>query len=57
MAGAGDAEAEHHWSELRRASELVLATFPDVEVVPHLINFEGFWEAEETAQGKESAAD
>lgn len=41
------AEAEHHWSELRRAKTLVLATFPEVEVVPYLINFEGFWEADE----------
>lgn len=50
--GNRDAEAKHHWSELRRAKALVLATFPEVEVVPYLINFEGFWEEE----GDENAA-
>jgi carbonic anhydrase len=41
------AEAKHHWSELRRAARLVNDTFPDIEVVPYLINFEGIWEAAE----------
>src|SRR5690348_17910899 len=38
--GDREAEAQHHWSELRRAAALVHATFADVEVVPYLINFE-----------------
>jgi carbonic anhydrase len=42
-------EANHHWSELRRAAELVHATFPEVEVVTYFINFEGFWEADDNA--------
>ena len=46
--GDRQAEARHHWSELRRAAGLVSATFPSLEVVTYLINFEGFWEAEES---------
>ena len=44
--GDRKAEAEHHWEELKRASELVHTTFPKIEVVSYFINFEGFWEAE-----------
>jgi len=50
--GDRQAEANHHWSELARASQLVHATFPDVEVVPYFINFEGFWEAEENSDSQ-----
>jgi hypothetical protein len=32
---------------LRRASDLIRKTFPDVEVVPYLINFEGIWQEQE----------
>lgn len=39
------AEAEHHVSELWRAADLVRASFPQVEVEPYFINFEGVWEA------------
>jgi carbonic anhydrase len=42
--GDRKAEARHHWSELRRAAELIRKTFPDIEVVPYLIDFEGFWQ-------------
>jgi len=55
--GDCNAEAEHHWSELRRAADLVHATFPEVEVVTYLINFEGFWEAGESAKDTQAAAD
>jgi carbonic anhydrase len=39
------AEMEHHVSELWRAADLVRASFPELEVEPYFINFEGVWEA------------
>ncbi|MBZ5597060.1 MAG: hypothetical protein LAN83_01950 [Acidobacteriia bacterium] len=39
------AEAENHVRELWRAADLVRASFPQVEVEPYFINFEGVWEA------------
>lgn len=41
--GDREAEAKHHAEELRRAAELVLANFPDVEVERYLLDFEGVW--------------
>jgi carbonic anhydrase len=49
------AEAEHHWSELRRAARLVHRTFPDIEVVTCFINFEGFWRQDENTSAIESS--
>lgn len=46
------AEAENHASELWRAADLVRASFPEVEVEPYFINFEGVWEANPPAQGR-----
>jgi hypothetical protein len=37
------AEARHHAEELRRAANLVLANFPEVQVERYLLNFEGVW--------------
>ncbi len=54
--GDRQAEAEHHWTELRRAADLVHATFPEVDVVPYFINFEGFWEAAKASEGKQSSS-
>src|SRR5262249_26034066 len=54
--GDRKAEARHHWSELRRAAELIRKTFPEVEVVPYLINFEGVWQGDES-DSKSQAAD
>jgi len=53
--GDRQAEAEHHWAELQRASELVHATFPRIDVVSYFINFEGFWEAEGSFASKSRA--
>src|SRR5437867_3177505 len=47
--GDREAEARHHWSELRRAETLIRKTFSEVEVVPYLIDFEGFWQEQESA--------
>jgi carbonic anhydrase len=49
------AEARHHWTELRRAAELIRKTFLDVEVVPYLIDFEGFWRDRETRDQSQAA--
>ncbi len=49
------AEARHHWSDLRRATELIGKTFPDVEVVPYLIDFEGFWQDNESSNQSQAA--
>ena len=53
--GDVQAEAQHHWSELRRAAQLVHATFPEVDVVTYFINFEGFWEAGDAAESSTAA--
>jgi hypothetical protein len=37
------AEARHHAEELRRAANLVLANFPEVQVERYLLDFEGVW--------------
>lgn len=42
--GDRSAEAKHHAEELRRAAELVLANFPEVQVERYLLDFEGVWE-------------
>jgi hypothetical protein len=42
--GDRQAEAAHHADELRRASQLVLANFPDIQVERYLLDFEGVWE-------------
>ncbi|HEY1264284.1 MAG TPA: carbonic anhydrase [Terriglobales bacterium] len=55
--GDRDAEAVHHWSELHRAEQLVRQTFPGVEVICYLINFEGFWESERRDEKASTAAD
>lgn len=44
--GDRQAEAEHHTRELRRAAELVQASFPQVEIACYLINFEGVWQVD-----------
>lgn len=53
--GDRDAEARHHAEELRRASSLVLATFPEIAVERYLLNFEGVWEVPAT-QGEPVSA-
>lgn len=42
--GDREAEAEHHCGELLRASELLIANFPDISVEPYFVNFDGVWE-------------
>jgi carbonic anhydrase len=54
--GDRDAEARHHWSELHRAAELTCKTFPEVKVVAYLIDFEGFWQ-EQQSNDAQAAAD
>jgi carbonic anhydrase len=53
--GDREAEARHHWSELRRAEGLIRKTFPEVEVVPYLIDFEGFWQEQDIAHRSHAA--
>jgi carbonic anhydrase len=53
--GDRDAEARHHWTELRRAAELIRKTFSDAEVVPYLIDFEGFWQDKEGSNQSQAA--
>jgi len=49
FAGDARAEAEHHEQELRRAAEVVAATFPGIEVQMYFVDFEGIWEADAEA--------
>jgi len=56
--GDRQAEAEHHLRELERAAALVRASFPEVEIATHFIDFEGVWQAEQPAQqNRRPAAD
>jgi carbonic anhydrase len=41
--GDRHAEAEHHRSELLRASDLLIANFPNISVEPYFIKFDGVW--------------
>ena len=42
--GDRDAEAAHHRSELLRAGELLISTFPAISVEPYFVKFDGIWE-------------
>ena len=46
--GDRDAEAEHHRSELLRARDLLTANFPDIQVEPYFIKFDGVWQVNES---------
>jgi carbonic anhydrase len=42
--GDQHAEAEHHRSELLRAGELLISSFPGISVEPYFVKFDGVWE-------------
>jgi len=42
--GDREAEATHHRSELIRAGELLVNSFPDISVEPYFVKFDGVWE-------------
>jgi carbonic anhydrase len=42
--GDRGSEAAHHRSELLRAADLVVKTFPSVSVEPYFVKFDGVWE-------------
>jgi hypothetical protein len=52
--GDRDAEAEHHRTELLRASELLISTFPNISVEPYFVKFDGIWEVQKALE-QESA--
>ncbi len=51
--GDREAEASHHRDELLRAAQLLAANFPEIAVESYFVNFDGIWQVQACAAGKE----